>query len=60
MADNASSTPARSDDLKGKGKAAAEDVSMDMDEDDSSSDEETGAEEEVCDQAQESTLRVSH
>ena len=49
MAENVGSAPTGSDDLKGKGKALVEDASMDVDEDDSSSDEETGAEEEVCD-----------
>ena len=48
MAENAGSAPAGLDDSKGKGKAAAEDVNMEVDEDDSSSDEEIGAEEEVC------------
>ena len=53
MAEHSGSAPAGSEDLKGKGKDAAEDVSMGMDDDDSSSDEETGAEEEVCDRGAE-------
>ena len=50
MSENSGSIPAGSNTFKGKGKDTTQDVSMDLDEDDSSSDEETGAEEEVCNQ----------